>query len=154
MVMEWPVLMADEAAVSEPSAKEMPFDCGLNAAYIYLNRSGHHVAYAELVREFLGETPSDSLLAIRDVLARHGCRTVAVRSDPEAFLEQSGPAIVYLELDGYSPNGERHFSYLVRASKHEGVEFLDPVFEINHPSFMTWDTFTRIFKGVALIAHE
>jgi len=142
-------LPADEAAVKEAS-----FDCGLNAAYIYLNRAGHHVAYDELVRDFLGQTPPDSLLAIRNVLAMHGCRTVAVQSDPAFLLEQSGPAIVYLELDGYSLNGERHFSYMVRASKRDGVAFLDPLFEVNRASVMTWDTFTRIFKGIALVAHE
>jgi hypothetical protein len=28
-----------------PVAKEAGFSCGLNAAYIFLNRAGHHVAY-------------------------------------------------------------------------------------------------------------
>ena len=134
--------------------KEAPFTCGLTAAYIYLNRAGHHVAYDELVRDFEGQRPSDSLLAIRNVLALHGCRTVAIKTDPDYFLDENGSAIVYLEFDGYSLNGERHFSYMVRASRANGVEFLDPIFNFGKSSRMTWDTFTRLFKGIALVAHE
>jgi hypothetical protein len=52
------------------------FVCGLNAAYIFLNRAGRHVDYAELEREFQEQHPPDSLLAIKSVLALHGCRTV------------------------------------------------------------------------------
>jgi len=134
--------------------KEAQFTCGLNAAYIYLNRAGHHVAYDELVKEFQSQTPPDSLLAIRNVLEKHGCRAVGIRTDPDYFLNENGPAIVYLQLDGYSLYGERHFSYMVKASRQNGVEFLDPIFEAGKASLMTWDTFTRLYKGIALVAHE
>jgi ABC-type bacteriocin/lantibiotic exporter with double-glycine peptidase domain len=138
----------------EMPVEEAQFTCGLNAAYLYLNRAGHHVAYDELVREFHEQTPPDSLLAIKNVLAKHGCPTVGIKADADYFLGKEGAAIVYLQLDGYSLHGERHFSFMVRASRENGVEFLDPIFLANKASLMTWDTFTRIYKGVALVAHE
>jgi ABC-type bacteriocin/lantibiotic exporter with double-glycine peptidase domain len=133
---------------------EAQFSCGLNAAYIFLNRAGHHAAYAELVREFEDQGTPDSLLAIRNVLAKHGCLMVGIKADPEYFLDNAKPAIVYLELDGYSYGGECHFSYLVKASRSNGVEFIDPVFDARKAVVMTWDSFMRIYKGFALVAHE
>jgi ABC-type bacteriocin/lantibiotic exporter with double-glycine peptidase domain len=134
--------------------KEGGFTCGLNAAYIFLNRSGRHVAYDELIREFQAQSPPDSLLAIKDVLAKHGCRTMGIKADANYFLGTNAPAIVYLHLDGTSLNGELHFSYLVQASKAGGVEFLDPVLGVDKATTVTWDTFTRVYKGMALVAHE
>lgn len=148
-----PILAAYGQTVG-PIAKEAGFSCGLNAAYIFLNRAGHHVAYEQLVGEFRKEQPPDSLLAIKNVLALHGCPTVGIKAGAEYLLGIEEPAIVYLQLNGYSLNGETHFSYMVHASKKNGVELLDPIFEVNSPSFMTWDTFTRIYKGTALIVHE
>lgn len=58
-------LMAPQLRAQEPSPS---FTCGLNAAYIYLNRTGHHVAYSELEMEFSRQNPPDSLLAIKNIL--------------------------------------------------------------------------------------
>ncbi len=106
------------------------------------------------MEEFRGEQPPDSLLAVKDVLAKHGCATTGIKAGPEFFVGSDQPAIVYLQLDGYSLKGEAHFAYMVHASRKNGVEFLDPVFEVKAPSFMTWDNFARIYKGTALVAHE
>ncbi len=78
------------------------FACGLSAAYIFLNRAGHHVEYDELVREFMEQQTPDSLLAIKTVLAKHGCPTVGIKADAGYFLDNPGPAIVYLQLSGYT----------------------------------------------------
>ncbi len=93
-----------------PPEQRGGFACGLNAAYIFLNRAGHHVAYDELVREFLEQQAPDSLLAIKTVLARHGCTTVGIQADAAYFLDNHGPAIVYLQLSGYTRRSENHFA--------------------------------------------
>jgi ABC-type bacteriocin/lantibiotic exporter with double-glycine peptidase domain len=129
------------------------FACGLSATYIFLNRAGHHVEYDELVREFLEQKTPDSLLAIKAVLARHGCATVGIKADAGYFLDQRGPAIVYLQLSGYTRRSENHFAYLVGASRQSGVELLDPIFDLNEASYLTWDSFTRSYQGYALIPH-
>ena len=138
----------------EVPTKEAQFTCGLNATYIFLYRAGHHVDYDQLVREFCAQTPPDSLLAIRNVLAKHGCPTWGIQADADYFLDNRGPAIVFLKLDGYSLYGEPHFSYMVKASRANGVEFRDPIFQADKGCIVTWDTFTRLYKGMALVAHE
>lgn len=138
----------------EPPEQKGGFTCGLSAAYIFLNRTGHHVEYSELVREFLTQSPPDSLLAIRNVLGLHGCRTVGIKTDAEYFLHKRGPAIVCLQLSGFSRQAESHFSYLVGASRPGGAKLLDPVFAIDEPCYMTWDVFTHTYQGVALISDE
>ena len=129
------------------------FACGLNATYIFLNRAGHHVEYNDLVREFLEQKTPDSLLAIKAVLARHGCATVGIKADAGYFLGKPGPAIVYLQLSGYTRRSENHFAYLVGASRQGGAELLDPIFDLNAASYLTWDSFTRSYQGYALIPH-
>ena len=127
------------------------FSCGLNAAYIFLNRAGHHVGYDELVTEFTAQKPPDSLLAIKQVLEKHGCKTIGIKTGPEYFLDNKGPAIVFLQLTGYSVLNEKHFSYLVNASRQDGVKLLDPIFDLTSASFISWDAFTRTYQGMALI---
>lgn len=129
------------------------FACGLSATYIFLNRAGHHVAYDDLVREFLEQKTPDSLLAIKAVLARHGCATVGIKADAGYFLDNPGPAIVYLQLSGYTRRSENHFAYLVGASRQGGAELLDPIFDLNEASYLTWDSFSRSYQGYALIPH-
>ncbi len=139
-------------------AQEAPgsagFSCGLDAAYIFLNRAGHHANYEKLVNEFMAEPSPDSLLAIKRVLEKHGCKVIGIKTDADFFLANKGPAIVFLQLAGYSTKGENHFSYLVSASRQDGVEFLDPIFQLRAASFISWDSFARDFQGIALIAHE
>jgi ABC-type bacteriocin/lantibiotic exporter with double-glycine peptidase domain len=137
-----------------PLEQKDGFACGLNAAYIFLNRTGHHVAYDQLVREFSEQKAPDSLLAIKAVLARHGCATVGIKADAGYFLDNPGPAIVYLELSGYTRRSENHFAYLVGASRQGGAELLDPIFDLNEASYLTWDSFSRSYQGYALIPHE
>ena len=117
------------------------FSCGLNAAYIFLNKTGHHTPYAQLQREFSEQETPDSLLAIKNVLQMHGCETVGVKTDADFLLANKGPAIVHLQLSGYSRQPENHFSYLVAVNKQTGAEFLDPVFCARTPSFVTWVNF-------------
>jgi len=136
-----------------PPEQRGGFACGLNAAYIFLNRAGHHVAYEELVREFLEQQAPDSLLAIKTVLARHGCGTVGIKVDVGYFLDNPGPAIVYLQLSGYTRRSENHFAYLVGASRQGGAELLDPIFDLKAASYLTWDSFARSYQGYALIPH-
>ncbi len=145
----WPGAWAQDAPEQKGG-----FICGLNAAYIFLNRSGHHVAYEELVQDFTAQKLPDSLLAIKNVLEKHGCRTVGVKTDASFFLTNPHPAIVYLQLYGFSRQNEDHFSYLVSASRQTGAKFLDPIFNLNAASYVTWDTFSRIYQGFALIPNE
>ena len=147
------LLLAGVCHAEAPPEQKGGFACGLNAAYIFLNRAGHHVAYEELVREFLEQQAPDSLLAIKAVLARHGCMTVGVQADAAYFLDNHGPAIVYLQLSGYTRRSANHFAYLVGASRQGGAELLDPIFDLNEASFLTWDSFTRSYQGYALIPH-
>lgn len=130
---------------------ESGFSCGLNAAYIYLNRAGHHVPYEDLRRDFSAEASPNSFLAIKKVLQAHGCYTKALRTDANYFLLNSGPAIVFLQLSGYSPQNENHFSYLASADRRTGVRLLDPTFTLYAASFISWDGFVRIYQGVALL---
>ena len=127
------------------------FTCGLNAAYILLNKTGHHASYANLLRDFKNQNPPDSLLAIKNVLEEHGCATVGIKADADFFLNNKGPAIVYLQLSGFAPTNENHFSYLVSANRQTGAELLDPIFDVKEASFLTWDTFSRSYQGMALI---
>jgi len=127
------------------------FTCGLNAAYIFLNKSGHHTAYAELLREFGNQSPPDSLLAIKYVLEEHGCATVGIKADADFFLKNKGPAIVYLQLSGFGPRSENHFSYLVGADRENGAELLDPIFNVKAASFIAWNSFSKSYQGIALI---
>jgi ABC-type bacteriocin/lantibiotic exporter with double-glycine peptidase domain len=133
---------------------ETGFSCGLNATYIFLKKAGQHPVYDELVREFTQQTPPDSMLAIKNILGRHGCATVGIKTRADYFLENSGPAIVYLQLSGFGPSSESHFAYLVGATRQTGVELLDPAFDTRGASYMTWDSFVRAYQGVALIPHE
>jgi ABC-type bacteriocin/lantibiotic exporter with double-glycine peptidase domain len=135
----------------EISAKDSSFTCGLNATYIFLNKTQHHATYTSLLHDFENQHPSDSLLAIHNVLEKHGCETIGIKTDADYFLNKSGPAIVYLQLTGYAPQAENHFSFFVKGSRQIGAELLDPVFDAQTPSIMTWDTFSRIYQGVALI---
>jgi ABC-type bacteriocin/lantibiotic exporter with double-glycine peptidase domain len=130
------------------------FACGLSAAYIFLNRAGHHADYGQLEREFQAQHPPDSLLAIRNILGMHGCRTSGIKVDADYFLENHGPAIVLLQLGGYGRQSENHFSYLSGASRPGGAVLLDPVFDFNQPCGLTWDHFSRIFQGVALVPYD
>jgi ABC-type bacteriocin/lantibiotic exporter with double-glycine peptidase domain len=139
---------------AEEAPKSAGFSCGLNAAYIFLNRAGHHVGYDELVTEFETQSFPDSLLAIKNILGKHGCKVVGVKADASFFLGKNEPAIVYLQLSGFSTKNENHFSYMVGASRQEGVELLDPVFVLRGASYITWDSFVRAYQGIALIAHE
>jgi ABC-type bacteriocin/lantibiotic exporter with double-glycine peptidase domain len=138
----------------EPSEQKGNFTCGLSAAYIFLNRSGHHVEYQELVREFMEQKPPDSLLAIKNVVAKHGFRLVGIKAGADYFLDHPGPAIVYLQLTGSGQVAEDHFSYLVGATRQGGAEFLDPVFDLNGECDMTWDNFARSYQGFALVPHD
>jgi ABC-type bacteriocin/lantibiotic exporter with double-glycine peptidase domain len=140
------ILPAQEIPVAVPS-----FTCGLNAAYMLLNKTGHHAAYAELLRDFEKQNPPDTLLAIKQVLENHGCATVGIKTNADYFLNAKGPAIVYLQLLGLSTVPENHFSFLIGASRQTGVELLDPIFNVNSASYLTWDTFCRSFQGKALI---
>ena len=128
-----------------------PFTCGLNATYILLNKTGHHTAYSDLMSDFEKQNPPDSLLAIRNVLEKHGCLTEGVKTDAGYFLSGKGPAIVLLQLTTASAINENHFSYLVQASRQNGVELLDPIFNIRTPSMISWDSFSRCYQGMALI---
>jgi ABC-type bacteriocin/lantibiotic exporter with double-glycine peptidase domain len=136
-----------------PPEQKGGFACGLSAAYIFLNRAGHHVEYSELVREFMEQKTPDSLLAIKTVLARHGCPTVGIKADAGYFLDNPGPAIVYLQLSGYTRRNENHFAYLMYASRQDGAKLLDPIFDLNDASYLTWDSFLRSYQGFALISH-
>jgi ABC-type bacteriocin/lantibiotic exporter with double-glycine peptidase domain len=127
------------------------FTCGLNAAYIFLNKTGHHAPYADVMHDFQEQNPPDSLLAIKTVLRRHGCMTEGVKTDAGYFLTNKGPAIVFMQLTGTGINKENHFSLLVEASRQNGVELIDPVFDIRTPSIITWDSFSRSYQGTALI---
>jgi ABC-type bacteriocin/lantibiotic exporter with double-glycine peptidase domain len=127
------------------------YSCGLNAAYIFLNKAGHHAPYDELMHDF-GEQPvPDSLLAIKSVLQKHGCETLGVKADADFFLTNKKPAIVHLQLSGYSLKPESHFSYLVGVDKQIGAELLDPVFSLQAPSIVSWVTFVQSYDGSALI---
>jgi len=136
-----------------PPEQKGGFACGLSATYILLNRAGHHVEYGQLVREFMEQKTPDSLLAIKTVLARHGCPTVGIKADAGYFLDNPGPAIVYLQLSGYTLRNENHFAYLVNASRQEGAKLLDPIFALKDASYLTWDSFLRSYQGFALIPH-
>jgi ABC-type bacteriocin/lantibiotic exporter with double-glycine peptidase domain len=137
---------AQEAADDPPS-----FTCGLNAAYIFLNKTGHHVPYDELTQDFKKQNPPDSLLAIKNVLGEHDCATVGVKTDADYFLNNRGPAIIHLQLVGYSARPENHFTYLVGATRQTGVEVLDPVFNVKTSSHISWMTFAQSYQGAALI---
>lgn len=145
LILPW-ALHGETVTNDEPA-----FSCGLNAAYIFLNKTGHHAPYGEVLRDFSEEPAPDSLLAIKDVLRKHGCETVGVRTDADFFLAKKGPAIVYLHLTGYSAQPESHFSCLVAVDKHIGAEFLDPVFTVQGPAFLTWINFEQSYQGSALI---
>jgi ABC-type bacteriocin/lantibiotic exporter with double-glycine peptidase domain len=123
----------------------------LNASYIFLNRTGHHEPYEQLAREFASQPVPDSMLAIRNVLEQNGCATIGVKADPDFFLDNKGPAIVHLQLSGYSLHPEDHFSFLVGASRQTGVEVLDPVFNVKAAAYITWLTFAQSYQGAALI---
>ncbi len=151
------LFLAASLSVPAPGQDNRPvetgFSCGLNATYIFLKKAGQHPVYGELVSEFTRQTPPDSMLAIKNILLRHGCTTVGIRTGADYFLENSGPAIVYLELSGFGPSSENHFSYLLGATRQSGVELLDPAFDTRGASYMTWDSFVRAYQGVALIPH-
>ncbi len=143
-------------SITPLSAQEMPgygpsFTCGLTAAYVFLNKAGHHVPYGELMRQFQDQAAPDSLLAIKNVLAEHGCATIGVKTDADFFLSNKGPAIVHLQLSGYSPRPENHFTYLVGASRQTGAEVLDPVFNVRAAAYISWGTFSQSFQGSALV---
>ena len=140
------VLRGDEGSDEGPG-----YACGLNAAYIFLNRTGHHVPYAELAHEFEIQNPPDSMLAIKHVLEKHGCVTVGVKTDADFFLDSNRPAIVHLQLTGYSRRPEDHFTCVVGASRQMGVEVLDPVFNVRTAAYITWLTFTQSYQGTALV---
>jgi ABC-type bacteriocin/lantibiotic exporter with double-glycine peptidase domain len=127
------------------------FTCGINAAYLFLEKAGHHTAYDELLRDFENQNPPDSLLAIKKVLEDHGCATLGIKTDADYFLDGKKPAIVYLQLSGIGVVAENHFSFLVGANRQRGVELLDPIFNVDAPSRLTWDTFCRSFQGMALV---
>lgn len=139
-------------AQNVPAAKG--FSCGLNAAYIFLNRAGHHASYEALVGDFLGQTSPDTLLAIKTVLKIHGCETVGLQTAPEYFLTSKNPAIVFLQLTGHGPKRENHFAYMVSANRQSGVVFLDPIFNMSSASIISWDSFTRLYQGEALVPNE
>lgn len=101
--------------------------------------------------DFAAQNPPDSILAIKNVLNEHGCATVGVKTNVDFFLDNKGPAIVYLQLSGFGPVSENHFSFLVGASPQTGAEFLDPIFDVQKPSFISWGTFSRAYQGTALI---
>jgi ABC-type bacteriocin/lantibiotic exporter with double-glycine peptidase domain len=147
------VALSAPAFGQENRPVETGFSCGLNATYIFLKKAGQHPVYGELVGEFTRQASSDSMLAIKNILDRHGCATVGIRAGADYFLENSGPAIVYLQLSGFGPSSESHFSYLVGATRQSGVELLDPAFDTRGASYMTWDSFVRAYQGVALIPH-
>jgi ABC-type bacteriocin/lantibiotic exporter with double-glycine peptidase domain len=116
-----------------------------------LDKTGRHTSYEELKKDFERQRPPDSLLAIREVLKEHGCTTKGVRTSAEFFLNNGGPSIVYLKLKtGYALN-EGHFALLVNAGRQTGVKLLDPVFETNGGSLISWDSFSRIYQGSALV---
>ncbi len=144
------VALTGSTTMAQQAPVEAPFNCGLDAAYLLLNRTGHHAAYDVLIHDFLMERPPDSLLAIRNVLKKHGCAVVGVHADAAFFLTHEGPAIVYFQLSGYSPKNENHFSYLVKASR-DRVELLDPLFSLNGRSALSWDAFNRVYQNMALI---
>jgi ABC-type bacteriocin/lantibiotic exporter with double-glycine peptidase domain len=127
------------------------YSCGLNASYIFLNRTGHHADYEELAREFAGQPQPDSMLTIKKVLEAHGCATEGVKTDADFFLQNKGPAIVHLQLSGYSYRPENHFSCLVGASRQTGAEVLDPVFNVKAAAHISWLTFSQSYQGAALI---
>lgn len=127
------------------------YSCGLNASYIFLNRTGHHADYEELAREFASQPQPDSMLAIKKVLEAHGCATEGVKTDADFFLQNKGPAIVHLQLSGYSYRPENHFSCLVGASRQTGAEVLDPVFNVKAAAHISWLTFSQSYQGAALI---
>jgi ABC-type bacteriocin/lantibiotic exporter with double-glycine peptidase domain len=131
--------------------EEGVFTCGLNAAYLFLNKTGHHAAYASLLEDFKKQNPPDSLLAIKNVLEKHGCATMGIKTDADYFLDNKGPAIVYLQLSGFGPRSENHFSLLVDANRQDGAKLLDPIFNVNSASFITWGTFSKSYQGMALI---
>lgn len=147
-------LVAGRAWAEAPPEQKGGFTCGLNAAYIFLNRAGHHADYQELVREFQAQKPPDSMLAIRNVLRKHGCPTVGIKAGADYFLGNPGPAIVYLQISGYSRQCDNHFAYLVGASRPGGAKLLDPVFNIDGAAWLTWDVFARSYQGFALVPHE
>ena len=140
------ILRAQEAIDSAPG-----YTCGLNAAYIFLNKTGHHVPYDDLARELKIQSQPDSMLAIKNVLQAHGCATIGVKTDPDFFLDNKGPAIVHLQLSGYSLHPEDHFSCLISASRQTGAEVLDPIFNVKQAAYITWLTFSQSYQGAALI---
>jgi ABC-type bacteriocin/lantibiotic exporter with double-glycine peptidase domain len=139
------------ASGQEPSPQNNSFTCGLNAAYLMLNKTGHHVPYADLERDFEKQNPPDSLLAIKNVLEKHGCSTLGIRTDADYFVENKGLAVVYLQLSGFGPQSENHFSVLVELNRNSGAELLDPIFDVTHPTFLSWGTFSKAFQGFALV---
>ena len=145
-IASFAMTLAKETTDDPPS-----FSCGLNAAYIFLNKTGHHVPYDELARDFKKQNPPDSLLAIKNVLEEHGCATVGVKTGADYFLNNKGPAIIHLQLVGYSARPENHFTYLVGATQQTGVEVLDPVFNVKASSHISWMTFAQSYQGAALI---
>jgi len=135
----------------EPWDEAPGYTCGLNASYLFLNRTGHHVPYDQLAQELGSQPEPDSMLAIKQVLEKHGCETVGVKTDADFFLDNKGPAIVHLQLAGYSARPEDHFSCLVGASRQTGAEVLDPVFNVKMPAHISWLTFSKSYQGAALI---
>ncbi len=142
------------AVAQDAPERKGGFTCGLSATYIFLNRAGHHVDYDVLVREFLKQQTPDSLLAIKSVLEMHGCRTAGIKVNADYFLGNPGPAIVYLQLSGYCRESENHFAYLVSANRQTGAKLLDPVFDLQEACYLTWDSFSRSYQGVALIPND
>jgi len=140
------MLRGQDATAAAPG-----YSCGLNASYIFLNRTGHHVPYEKLAREMGSQSQPDSMLAIKKVLAEHGCETVGVKTNADFFLQNKGPAIVHLQLSGYSFHPEDHFTYLVGASRQTGAEVLDPVFNVKTAAYISWLTFSQSYQGAALI---
>ena len=151
IALAWILLSLSNIRAEESPDEGPGYSCGLNATYIFLNRAGHHVPYADLAHDFANQNPPDSLLAIKNVLEKHGCATVGVKTDADFFLNNQGPAIVHLQLSGYSARPEDHFTYLVSASRQTGAEVLDPVFNVKNAAHISWLTFSQTYQGVALI---
>ncbi len=42
---------------------------------------------------------------------------------------------------------------MVDASRQTGAKLLDPIFDLNEASYLTWDSFLRSYQGFALIPH-
>ena len=97
-----------------PPAAAPGYSCGLNASeYFSQPDGGITCPTRNLARELGSQSEPDSMLAIKKVLEAHGCPTVGVKTDADFFLENKGPAIIHLQLSGYSLHPENHFTFLV-----------------------------------------